>query len=109
MKVKRYDRDDRNRDYADDREYGGNRGRNSRDYYYTKPPQRGRGRGFRNPGSLGKRMDGYGPPPAKSPFGASGSEDKRPKSGNKELMNAVDQNAPEKKNEPGTSYSQKLG
>lgn len=98
MKPKRYD--DRNRDYrTDDREYGGSRMRN-RDYYYGKPSPRGRGNTFRNAVNTGKRMDGYGPPPAKNPFGASSSEDKRHASNNKE-SNAVDHIASEKKAESG--------
>ncbi|XP_065226926.1 protein PRRC2C-like isoform X3 [Planococcus citri] len=75
VKSKRYDRDDRNMDYrVDNRDYmGGNRGGGrNRDYYSYKPSHRGRG-GFRAAVGVGKRMDGYGPPPSKSPFGNSGS------------------------------------
>ena len=75
VKSKRYDRDDRNMDYrVDNRDYmGGNRGGGrNRDYYY-KPSHRGRG-GFRAAvGGVSKRMDGYGPPPSKSPFSNSSS------------------------------------
>lgn len=74
VKSKRYDRDDRNMDYRNDgRDYmGGNRGGGRNREYYYKPSHRGRG-GFRASTGVSKRMDGYGPPPSKSPFSNSGS------------------------------------
>lgn len=81
---------------------GGNRGRN-RDYYYNKPPHRGRG-GFRGAVGVGKRMDGYGPPPSKSPFGNQGyPEERRQKSKD---INAHEQNSEKKDSHSGGTYYQ---
>lgn len=84
---------------------GGSRMR-SHDYYYSKPPQRGRG-GFRGSLAVSKRMDGYGPPPSKSPFGNPGlhPEDKRQKSVHKDSSsyNANEQNSSEKKTDTLTT------
>lgn len=87
---KRYDRDDRGRDYRmDERDYMNNRGRSNRDTYYSNSKPRSRGVYLGGP-PVNKRMDGYGPP--KSQFGSSSShpDDKRSKP--KEVT-AVDQNS----------------
>jgi len=103
----RYDRDDRNdyRSSMDDREYGNLRGggRSNRDYYY-KPAPRGRNSGFRSAAvGVGKRMDGYGPPSSRNPFGGvASSEEKARSKPPKESSNASEQNATEKKNAEGT-------
>jgi hypothetical protein len=94
LKPKRYDHDDYR---VDDRDYPV-RGRSSRDYYY-KPQPRGRNSGYRPATGVGKRMDGYGPPSSRNPFGGVGHEDKRSLKSSKDSSNAGEQNAAEKKSE----------
>lgn len=78
----------------DDRDFVNNRGRGSRDTYYSNTKPRSRGV-YLGAIPLNKRVSGYGPP--KSQFGTSSSnaEDKRSKP--KETTSSIDQNSVENK------------
>lgn len=81
---KKFFKDEKNKEIKNERTSGLERGNKSdrqdsskRDTYVPRgePSRHGRGGGnFRGRGGLSKRIDGYGPPPAKSPFGGHHEE-----------------------------------
>ncbi|KAK5649329.1 hypothetical protein RI129_000358 [Pyrocoelia pectoralis] len=104
--LKKIDKDEKNKEMKQekvlntDRKYDFNR----RDNYVPRgePSKHGRGGGnFRSRGGLGKRIDGYGPPPSKSPFSQIDDKDKK---GNNE-DSAVSNNSSDEKNKQSRPLS----
>ncbi|KAF2905937.1 hypothetical protein ILUMI_00241 [Ignelater luminosus] len=80
--TKKFEKDEKNKESKLEKPSGSDRKFESgrRDNYVPRgePSRHGRGAGnFRNRGGLSKRIDGYGPPPSKSPFGQHEDKDKK--------------------------------
>ncbi|XP_063911765.1 uncharacterized protein Nocte isoform X3 [Zophobas morio] len=83
--VKKSDKDDKNKEIKQHEksstlERNKDKQDSKRDNYVPRgePSRHGRGGGnFRSRGGLSKRIDGYGPPPAKSPFGHHDDKEKK--------------------------------
>ncbi|KAK4881051.1 hypothetical protein RN001_004370 [Aquatica leii] len=79
---KKFEKDEKNKETKQEKVVGGERkfDSNRRDNYVPRgePSRHGRGASnFRSRGGLSKRIDGYGPPPSKSPFSQLEDRDKK--------------------------------